>query len=137
MTKAQMREMTESDYSALLRGSPVPIVVHGEDSRVVDANPAFAELFGYSMSEVLNLHAHDVIHPDDQAVRDHQAEQLLNQEHTTMNVARRLVRKDGSSVWAKVRKSSIKRPDGVVVMVFFEDWTDQHWDDPAKFDPDH
>ena len=132
MTNTRIGEVTEADYAELLKVSPVPIVVHGEDSRVVDANPAFAELLGYTMTEVLRLHAHDVIHPDDQAVRDEQADRLLSQEHKSLDVVRRLVRKDGSSVWAKVRKSSIKRPDGVVVMVFFEDWTDQRWDDPTK-----
>lgn len=133
MTNTQITAMSQADYAALIESSPVPIVVHGSDSRVVDANPAFAELLGYTVTEVLNMHAHDIVHPAHQAIRDEQAARLLDQEHRTMDVTRRLVRKDGTSLWAKVRKSSVERPDGVVVLVFFEDWTDQRWDDPTKF----
>ena len=133
MPDSDATPMSQADYVGLIENSPVPIVVHGPDSRVVDANPAFAELLGYTVDEVLNMHAHDIVHPDSHEIRDEQAERLLSQDHRTMDVVRRLVRKDGTSIWAKVRKSSIERPDGVVVMVFFEDWTEQRWDDPFKF----
>jgi len=93
---------------------------------VVEANQAFADMLGYTLTEALALTAAQVIHPEDKAQRDADAGRLLGGQLPNLATERRLIAKDGSTIWARVRKS-VRHQDGqMVVMVIIEDWTTQH-----------
>jgi PAS domain S-box-containing protein len=50
-------------YRELLADSGLAVVVHGPDGAVVEANQAFADMLGYTLTEALALTAAQVIHP--------------------------------------------------------------------------
>ena len=113
-------------YRELLDDSGLAVVVHGPDGAVVEANQAFADMLGYTLTEALALTAAQVIHPEDKAQRDADAGRLLGGQLPNLATERRLIAKDGSTIWARVRKS-VRHQDGqMVVMVIIEDWTTQH-----------
>jgi len=113
-------------YRELLDDSGLAVVVHGPDGAVVEANQAFADMLGYTLTEALALTAAQVIHPEDKAQRDADAGRLLGGQLPNLATERRLIAKDGSTIWARVRKS-VRHQDGqMVVIVIIEDWTTQH-----------
>jgi len=113
-------------YRELLVESPLAVVIHGPDGAVVEANQAFADMLGYTHTEALALSAEQVIHPDDRAQRDADAQRLIGGQQRNLDAERRLVAKDGSTIWTQVRKSVLHRDGQTVVMVIIEDWTTHH-----------
>jgi len=113
-------------YRDLLADSGLAVVVHGPDGAVVEANQAFADMLGYTLTEALVLTAAQVIHPEDKAQRDADAGRLLGGQLPNLATERRLIAKDGSTLWARVRKSVLHQGGQMVVMVITEDWTTQH-----------
>ncbi|GAA4399517.1 sensor domain-containing diguanylate cyclase [Tsukamurella soli] len=109
-------------YWALLAASDLAMVIHGDDGTVVQANRAFAELLGYTLDEALTLDSKRVIHPDDLAVRDAQAEEMFDGLSDGGVVHRRLLRKDGSAIRARVRKSVVRRRGVPLVLTIIEEW---------------
>lgn len=110
-------------YRSLLADTSLAVVVHGTDGMVVEANQAFADMLGYSLDEALRLSAAEVVHPEDRQQRDADARSLIDGTTKKMSTERRLLHKDGSIVWAKVRKSAIQHDGQPVVMVIIEDWS--------------
>ncbi|MDF0529725.1 sensor domain-containing diguanylate cyclase [Tsukamurella sp. 8F] len=109
-------------YWSLLSASGLAVVIHGADGAVVQANRAFAELLGYSLDEALQLSADRVIHPDDRPVRDAQAGDMFAGLSTGGVVHRRLMRRDGSTIRARVRKSVVRRAGVPLVLTIIEEW---------------
>ncbi len=52
--------------SALIASNPLAIVRLDGDSRIVECNPAFEELFQYSASEAMGRRLHDLLVPDEE-----------------------------------------------------------------------
>lgn len=113
-------------YRELLAESPLAVVIHGPDGAVVEANQAFADMLGYTHTEALALSAEQVIHPDDRAQRDADAQRLIGEQQRNLTTERRLVAKDGGTIWAQVRKTVLHQNGQAVVMVIIEDWTTHH-----------
>lgn len=110
-------------YRSLFADTSLAVVVHGADGMVVEANQAFADMLGYSLAEALRLSAGEVIHPEDREQRDADADALIDGTTKKLSTERRLLHKDGSIVWARVRKSAIQHDGQPVVMVIIEDWS--------------
>lgn len=113
-------------YRALLEDVSLAVVVHGPDGKIVEANQAFADMLGYSRNEVRHLSAADVIHPAEMDQRDADAAMLIGGERRNLSTERRLIRKDGAPILARVHKTGLHHEGRTVVMVIIEDWTDQH-----------
>jgi diguanylate cyclase (GGDEF)-like protein/PAS domain S-box-containing protein len=73
-------------------------LIEDEGARVLDCDPAFTEMFGYELGEMLNQSVLDQIHPDDQG---RAVEGWLTVLSTGRNQQTRLRRrrKDGSWMW--------------------------------------
>lgn len=110
-------------YQALMASVSSGLVIHGADGNVREANQAFADMLGYTLPEALQLHAAQVVHPDDRPTRDRDAAELLSGAAPSLATERRLLHKDGSTIWARVRKASVRHGDEIVVMVVIDDWT--------------
>ena len=112
-------------YATLFDNMSLAVVVHGGDGKVVDANQAFADLLGYTRAEALALSAGAVIHSSVRAQRDADAHRLIEGEVTNLTAERCLIRKDGTTIWARVRKTAIHDHGQPVVMVTIEDFSEQ------------
>lgn len=110
----------------LVANSSLPVVVHDDTGAVLQANQAFADLLGYTLTEAHQLTAAQVIHPDDRDRRDADAADLLSGRRTAVATLRRVLTKDGTTLRARVHKT-VGRHDGrVAVMVTIDDITGDH-----------
>ena len=65
------------------------------DSRIVFVSPAFERIFGYAPAEVVGRRMLDLVHPDDLAVTQSQAQNIMEGD-LQLQFENRYVRKDGS-----------------------------------------
>lgn len=102
----------------------IGIVVHDLDGKVVEANYAYARLLGYTLDEALLLRVDDVMHPDVMAKRDEDLGMLLRGDREKISAERKFIRRDGTTIWVRARKSVLTRDTETYVLVCVEDWTE-------------
>jgi PAS domain S-box-containing protein len=60
----EARRQSEERYRALFEQAQDAIILENRDEKIIDANPAASEMFGYSYQELLNMTTSDLETPD-------------------------------------------------------------------------
>lgn len=76
-------------------------------------NARFAEMLGYEPEELLGLTPADITHPDDPTLLWDISNTSI--ENHAVNLEKRCIRKDGSTVWVKVNAIMIRDSEGKVL----------------------
>ena len=107
--KRAMEELRESEekFRAAFHSSAVPMVMTALDGRLIMANEAFAEMLGYSESELVGKLFTEITHPDDIKAHRTAAAPVISGEEPSLRMEKRYLRKDGQSVWAELSTSSV------------------------------
>jgi diguanylate cyclase (GGDEF)-like protein/PAS domain S-box-containing protein len=111
--KEQGRRLAETEgrWRAAFEHAPVAIAEVSCEGRLLHANPALCALVGRGLGELAATWWADLVHPEDRAgLADGFA--ALAGGGGPVAGERRLVRPDGSVVWATSRKSVLPCPDG-------------------------
>lgn len=99
-------------------GSPAfGVAITGPDERWLTVNDPVCEMLGYSRRELLRMTWEGLTHPEDVAKDVAQFDRLLAGKITRYSLDKRLIRKDGSVLWAQVSVNSVRRPGGKVQYV--------------------
>jgi PAS domain S-box-containing protein len=97
------------------------------DARLLETNPAFQRMLGYSSDELRSLTIPQITHPDDVDRDAALYTEVLSGERDHYELEKRLLHKDGAAVWVKLTASLVRdasgRPEYGVGMV--EDITDR------------
>ena len=83
--------------------------------RIVQANPTFSRLTGFSEDELKSRHYLEFVHPEDQAMVARALQALLADRHRTQGATYRFRCKDGSYRW--LAWEGIVEPDGMAFAV--------------------
>ncbi|MBU1042701.1 MAG: PAS domain S-box protein [Proteobacteria bacterium] len=108
---------SEARGRAVFRHASVAISQGDRDGRILDANPAFLRLWGYTLEELKGVRWIDLTHPDDRAQSIHESQRLLAGESDGFNLEKRYVRRDGRIVWASVNVACLRDENGLVQML--------------------
>ena len=103
---------SENLFRSTFELAPIGIGINAPDGRSLRANQKVSELTGYSKSELMQMTHRDITHPDDIALDTEKVSQLMNGEIDNYTLEKRYVRKDGTTIWARVRSSLLRNPDG-------------------------
>ncbi|MGZ4393723.1 MAG: PAS domain S-box protein, partial [Gaiellaceae bacterium] len=118
MSHASEFEAKRSQVDALARlrtifeGASIGITHVDTEGRVLDANPAFEELIGYSTAELRELPPGKITHPDDWASHAVLHNELMAGTRDSYRYEKRYVRKDGELVWCQLTAVLERDPDG-------------------------
>ncbi|HVM98045.1 MAG TPA: PAS domain S-box protein, partial [Candidatus Acidoferrales bacterium] len=82
------------------------------DGIVVQVNESLCEILGYERNGLLGRDAVSIIHPDDQSASEQDRELLLQGGSRNYQSERRLLRRDGETVWALVSVSLLRDAAG-------------------------
>ncbi len=108
-TETTLRE-SEERFRRIFDESPMGIVLATpDDSRIVQANRAFAVMLGYEPAELVGRAIDDLLHPDELRVAAAQATHAARQWR---NFERRYVTKSGKTAWARVGATLLAGSDG-------------------------
>ena len=110
--------LSEERFGAIANKAAVGVLQSNLDGVTTFANPFICNLLGYRERDLIGYPLLDIVHPDDRA----QSENLLANlpEAGSFQVEKRLVRKDGSTIWVHdsvSQVSSADQPGGAVLMV--------------------
>src|SRR5271163_3268861 len=107
----------------VLERIPVPSLAMARDGIILFANTAFAEMVGYRQDRSAGLAFHEVFHTVPAALG------ALSGVDALANLVVELRHCEGWTVRARMSKSALMRRDDPVVLVTFENLTDQLWMD--------
>ncbi|HKE45770.1 MAG TPA: PAS domain S-box protein [Steroidobacteraceae bacterium] len=110
--KTRELQASEERFRAAFTQAAVGIGVCGLDHRFVNVNPKFCEIVGYSVEELRRLTFGAITHPDDLAATEAEVKRLLAGEIPHYVLAKRYVRKDGSTVWSRTTVTLLRNSAG-------------------------
>ncbi len=115
-TAAVLRDRALADSEELFRsafsGAPIGIALSDLDGRLLRVNPAFAELLGRSVAELLSLTVADITHPDDLVVDELNRAEVRSGAVRRHLVAKRYLHADGHSLPVEVHAATVESADG-------------------------
>ncbi len=105
--EAALRD-SEQRFRNILNNVPIGVVYSDLPGRVIQANPRFCELTGYTESELMSLTPLDYLHPDDVAEDAALTAQLVNGEIPMYRRDKRYLAKRGTTVWVRATVSLLR-----------------------------
>jgi PAS domain S-box-containing protein len=111
----------------LLERIPVPTLAMARDGVILFANTAFAEMVGYRQDSLAGLSFPDIFRTVPAALS------ALSGIHALANLVVELQHREGWTVRSRMSKSALLRSDDPVVLVTFENLTEQLWMDEQQY----
>ncbi|MEX3953316.1 PAS domain S-box protein [Paraburkholderia sp. EG287B] len=135
-------QSSQRRWRAVFDNAPAGIMLLRPRGRYVAANPAFQRMVGYSSTELQNLTATDITHPEDVEITRQHIERLLQGGLQSVRFEKRYQHRDGYTVWTDVRlarvtvseQASGKDParEEDVIVATVEDVTQRREDEQAR-----
>ncbi|MER8185517.1 EAL domain-containing protein [Kitasatospora sp. NPDC094015] len=116
---------SESRFRAAFADAGIGMALIDADDHIIEANPAFAAMVGREPNELVRLHIHQIIDPEDAPRRLYL--ELLRGERDRLRVEKQLKHRDGRTVLGKVTISLIRDGAGrpLYTLAMVEDVTEQ------------
>jgi len=95
--------MSSDRYRAFFLQSTVSMGCITLSETILEVNPAFCQLLGYSVAEVIGTQLHHFIHPADLKTYRSICRQLQRQQYPSLRLEHRLLRRSGDSQWVITR----------------------------------
>jgi diguanylate cyclase (GGDEF)-like protein/PAS domain S-box-containing protein len=115
---------SEARYRAVLQQSLEAIYIFDTDShQILEANPAFLDLLGYTAEEIAHLTLYDIVMEEKSSIA-YFHQKLLNGEGIKIG-ERRWRRKDGTTVEVEVTANRIQQGERNIVFVVARDITER------------
>jgi PAS domain S-box-containing protein len=104
----------DARYRALFENPVIGIRISSvaEGGRIVEANPAYQKMLGYSAAELAERTIFDLTHPDDLPRNRELYAELLAGERSAYQLEKRFVRKDGSFFWGLLTVHTVQDESG-------------------------
>lgn len=129
---------SESRFRAAFADAGIGMALIDSDDLMIEANPAFAAMLGREVSELVRLHIHKIIDPEDTPRRLYR--ELVAGKRERVQVEKQLKHRDGRAVWANVTISLIRDGAGLPLytLAMFEDITERRsLGDRLKYQASH
>ncbi len=118
LTDAKLAEealrASEGRFRAVFDCASVGILLAGADGRVVEANPSFRELTGYTEAELRGFPTAALYDPEDGARSEAVGAQMASGQLDRFELPRLVRRKDGTKLEAMVRASALRDGAGAL-----------------------
>ena len=99
---------SEELFRGIFEGSSAGISLTNAEGRFVSCNPAFADMIGRTVAEVLELSPEEITHPEDWAGQKPLFAEAWAGTRDRFDYSKRYLRPDGSAVWTELSFSAIR-----------------------------
>ena len=129
---------SEERFRYLFTQASIGIALETVEGRILEVNPAFCTMLGYSPEELLSATCARISHPEDEEVEKVLFEELRQRLRPNYRIEKRFFRKDGSQMWGQVNVSLLERSAGRVPLVIgmVSDITEQKTVEAALYERD-
>ncbi|MFJ8625770.1 putative bifunctional diguanylate cyclase/phosphodiesterase [Kitasatospora sp. NPDC093550] len=116
---------SESRFRAAFCDAVIGMALIDPEDRIIEVNPAFANLIGRTVGELVRTHLHEIIDPE--GMPDRLFPELVHGERERFRVEKPLKHREGHEVWSKVTVSLIRDGSGrpLYTLALVEDITEQ------------
>jgi PAS domain S-box-containing protein len=108
---------SEHRFRYLFAQASIGIALETMQGQILEVNPAFCEMIGYSLEELQSATCARLSHPEDEAVESVLFDELRQGLRTNYRIEKRFFRKDGSLLWGLVNVSLLNRNHGSAPLV--------------------
>jgi len=109
----QALQVSEAGYHAMFEATSVGVIESDPDSgMLLRVNGRFAQMLGHAAAEMAGLAWLELVHPDDRPAHAAGVSQLLRGGLGSYEAEKRLLRKDGSSLWAHITVNVVRDAAG-------------------------
>ncbi len=124
--EAALRQ-SEQRFRAVFESAALGVALSNLEGRIVECNPAFQEMLGYTLAELQGKTFVDMTHPDDLKQNVHFFREMVEMKRQHYEMVKRYYRKDGSLVWVNLMVSLIRDVKGQAqyVMALVENITEK------------
>jgi len=105
-------ETSQARLRAVYDGALLGIVLVGGDGCIVESNPAFEEIVGYSAEELRGRDLDELAHPDSVHPDLDLFEALMAGQLDRYHLEKRYIHKDGRAVWVALSVTAIRAGEG-------------------------
>jgi len=111
-------EESEGRFRYLFAQASIGIALETLDGRILEVNPAFCGMLGYSLQEMRELNCAAISYPDDEQVEKPLFAELREGLRASYTIEKRFYRKDGSQMWGQVSVSLLSlRPESAPLVL--------------------
>jgi PAS domain S-box-containing protein len=103
------QQESEERFLSVFVQAPIGIALETLEGRILEVNPAFCAMLGYTPEELRSSTCARLSHPDDEEREMVLFEELRQQLRTSYRMQKRFFRKDGSQMWGHVNVSLLVR----------------------------
>jgi PAS domain S-box-containing protein len=96
---------SERRFRSLFGQASIGIALETMDGRIIEVNPAFCAMLGYSQEELRASSCANISHPEDEKIERVLFEELRLGMRASYRIEKRFFRKDGSQIWGQVSVS--------------------------------
>jgi PAS domain S-box-containing protein len=105
---------SEERFRYLFAQASIGIALETMEGCILEVNPAFCQMLGYSRKELLSLSCSSLSNPDDERIEKVLFEELFRGLRVSYRMEKRFSRKDGSQMWGQVSVSLLNANHGSV-----------------------
>jgi PAS domain S-box-containing protein len=105
---------TEIRYRALFENPVIGIRISSvaDGGRIVEANPAYQRMTGFSAAELQERTIFDLTHPKDREVHRQLYAELRAERRSSYQIEKRFLRKDGTIFWGRLTSHPLRDGEG-------------------------
>ncbi len=107
-------ERSERRFWALFERAGIGIVMATHDTRLLETNPAFQKMLGYTADELRNMKYEEITHPEDIAIQSQFYRQIHEGKIERYRLEKRYIKKNGKQVWGSLTMAVIRDEGGAV-----------------------
>ncbi len=101
-------QVSEERFRYLFAQASIGIALETLEGRILEVNPAFCSMLGYSQEELLRLNCSRITHPEDEAVEKVLFEELRRGLRPNYRMEKRFFHKNGSQIWGQLSVSLLQ-----------------------------
>jgi PAS domain S-box-containing protein len=102
---------SEARFKTIFQEIGVGILIKGINGRMLDCNPAFESMLGYTAGELSRFNYLKITHPEDKRLSRKLFNELVKGKRHGYSIEKRYVHKNGHPVWTSVTASLVLGPD--------------------------
>lgn len=105
-------EKSEEKYRTMFQSAGIGICNTDLEGKIIDANPRFVQILGYSRDELKELTFEEITDPQDQGLTEEALRKMFRGDIDRFALEKRYVTKDGQTVYADLSVSMVRDEHG-------------------------
>jgi PAS domain S-box-containing protein len=110
MRTSEALYQSEARFRTIFDKAGIGIVIKGIDGKMLDCNPAFQTMLGYTPEELRQLDYLNITHPLDKTVSRRLFRELVSGKRMSYSIDKRYLAKNGEIIWGRITTSLVLDP---------------------------